>query len=106
MVVSQGLKSVTQTLGCVISLFIISPQVSQTLWNIFIVVTHLTIYSVPGNLEGQIFWQNMNYSIAYFMFQMTVLVGVIVPVMIGTGTVLGGILRGWSQEAQKQVSLI
>ena len=48
----------------------------------------------------------MNYSIAYFMFQMTVLVGVIVPVMIGTGTVLGGILRGWSQEAQKKVSLI
>ena len=54
MVVSQGLKSVTQTLGCVISLFIISPQVSQTLWNIFI-VTHLTVYSVAGNLEGQIF---------------------------------------------------
>lgn len=62
MVVSQGLKSVTQTLGCVISLFIISPQVSQTLWNIFI-VTHLTIYSVPGNFGGANFWQNMNYSI-------------------------------------------
>lgn len=59
MVVSQGLKSVTQTLGCVISLFIISPQVSQTLWNIFIVVTHLTIYSVPGNFGGANFWQNM-----------------------------------------------
>lgn len=54
MVVSQGLKSVTQTLGCVISLFIISPQVSQTLWNIFIVI-HLTVYNVAGNLEGQIF---------------------------------------------------
>lgn len=62
MVVGQGLKSITQTAGCVISLFIISPK-------------------------------------------MTILVGVVVPAMIGVGTVLGRILRGWSYEAQEQVSM-
>lgn len=35
---------------------------------------------------------------------MTGLVGVIVPVMIGVGTALGSVLRGWSQEAQAQVN--
>ncbi|XP_041379810.1 LOW QUALITY PROTEIN: mitochondrial potassium channel ATP-binding subunit-like [Gigantopelta aegis] len=62
LVISQGLKSITQTIGCTISLFIISPQ-------------------------------------------MTALVGVVVPVMIIIGTIIGSGLRQWSREAQSQVAL-
>ena len=34
LVISQGLKSITQTIGCTISLFIISPQVSLLVYQI------------------------------------------------------------------------
>lgn len=62
LVISQGLRGITQTVGCVISLFILSPQ-------------------------------------------MTVMVGVIVPVMIIIGTFIGNRLRYWSREAQGQVAM-
>ena len=35
---------------------------------------------------------------------MTALVGVVVPVMITVGTIIGSGLRQWSREAQSQVS--
>ena len=60
MVVSQGLRSLTQTLGCLVSLYLISPQ-------------------------------------------MTALVGVALPVMIGVGSLMGVVLRRWSRQAQEQV---
>jgi ATP-binding cassette subfamily B (MDR/TAP) protein 8 len=62
MVVSQGFRGVTQTVGCLTSLYFISPQ-------------------------------------------MTGMVGITVPIMIGIGTIIGIILRTWSQQAQQQVSV-
>ena len=61
LVVSQGLRSVTQVVGCVASLCFISPQ-------------------------------------------MTVVVGVALPVMVSIGTVVGSVLRRWSRKAQEQVA--
>jgi ATP-binding cassette subfamily B (MDR/TAP) protein 8 len=62
MVISQGLKSITQSFGCMISLVLISPQ-------------------------------------------MTGMVGVVIPVMVAVGTIMGGVLRRWSREAQNQVAM-
>ena len=62
LVVGQGLRSTTQVLGCVFSLFLISPQ-------------------------------------------MTVLMGVALPVMVAMGTVLGSILRRWSRQSQEQMAI-
>ena len=63
MVISQGLRGITQTVGCFVSLYIISPQ-------------------------------------------MTGLMGVTLPIMIGVGSVIGTILRQWSRQAQGQVSYL
>ena len=60
MVISQGLRGITQTIGCFLSLYLISPQ-------------------------------------------MTGLVGMSLPVMIGIGSVIGTVLRRWSRQAQEQV---
>ena len=62
MVISQGLRSITQVIGCVASLVFISPQ-------------------------------------------MTAVVGVALPVMVATGTVVGAILRKWSRKAQEQTAI-
>ena len=60
MIVSQGLRSVTQTVGCVGSLLFISSE-------------------------------------------MTSVIAVTLPLMIGVGTLLGRALRRWSRQAQDQV---
>ncbi|XP_069937660.1 mitochondrial potassium channel ATP-binding subunit isoform X2 [Cherax quadricarinatus] len=60
MCISQGLRSITQIVGCGVSIFMISPQMAG-------------------------------------------MTAVLVPVIIGTGTALGGLLRALSREAQHQV---
>ncbi|KAK8751360.1 hypothetical protein OTU49_014400 [Cherax quadricarinatus] len=59
MCISQGLRSITQIVGCGVSIFMISPQMAG-------------------------------------------MTAVLVPVIIGTGTALGGLLRALSREAQHQ----
>lgn len=62
LVISQGLRGVTQLLGCAASLFYISPQ-------------------------------------------MTAIVGLAVPLMVATGTLIGSVLRQLSRRAQDQVAI-
>lgn len=62
LVISQGLRSVTQVIGCVVSLLFISPQ-------------------------------------------MTGVVGVALPVMIGIGTAISSVLRKWSRKTQEQIAI-
>ncbi|KAK2158178.1 hypothetical protein LSH36_175g04051 [Paralvinella palmiformis] len=61
LVISQGLRSLTQTLGCIASLFIISPK-------------------------------------------MTTIMVIVVPTIIGLGSLIGSVLRTLSRKAQAQVS--
>ncbi|XP_043923540.1 mitochondrial potassium channel ATP-binding subunit [Protopterus annectens] len=61
LVVSQGLRSITQTVGCFVSLYIISPK-------------------------------------------LTVLMVVVMPVLVGTGALIGSFLRRLSRRAQEQIA--
>ena len=88
--VSQGLRSVTQTVGCVVSMYLVSP--SLTLYMVIarqMALEHARCTSRPR-------WISEVASIDSLQ-------AAVVPTVIGAGTLLGAMLRDQSRKAQAQV---